>query len=209
VTAADTRRELVNAAERLFAAERIDGPSLREISKAAGQLNTNALQYHFGQRDAVLNAILEKHAATIEPHRLGLLDQMDRSVEVDPRDVAAALVLPQAAKLDDADGGPEYLQIVAEVTARQDRFAETFALAAQARSMERWSKRAGALLPPAAVGRPLHRRFAAIRFCTGELASRAREARRRDHRLFTSHLVDLVTAVLSAPVSAETTRLIH
>jgi hypothetical protein len=46
------------------------------------------------------------------------------------RDLAAALALPQAAKLDDSDGGPEYLQITAEVTARPERFATAFATAA-------------------------------------------------------------------------------
>ena len=66
------------------------------------------------------------------------------------------------------------------------------------------------VLPPEAVGRPLHRRFAVVRFVHGELASRARErGGRGDHRLFASHLVDLVTAMLAAPVSPWTTDLIR
>lgn len=66
------------------------------------------------------------------------------------------------------------------------------------------------LLRPEAVGRPLHRRFAVVRFVHAELASRARErCGRGDHRLFASHLVDLVTAVLAAPVMQGTTNLIR
>jgi AcrR family transcriptional regulator len=45
VTTADTRGELIAAAEHLFAARGIDGPSLRELTRAAGQRNTGALQY--------------------------------------------------------------------------------------------------------------------------------------------------------------------
>jgi AcrR family transcriptional regulator len=208
-----TRRDLLLAAERLFAADGIDGPSMREISKAAGQLNTSALQYHFGDRQAVLAAIIDRHHRDIESHRLGLLDALELDGELDGdlglRELAAALVLPQAARLDHDDGGPEYLQIIAEVTARPERFAASFAAASAAASMVRWRALVTPFLPPAAVGPPLHRRFAAIRFLNGELATRAREHHRPDHRLFASHLVDLVTALLAAPVSAQTSRHIH
>ncbi|EIV91516.1 TetR/AcrR family transcriptional regulator [Frankia sp. QA3] len=202
----DTRRDLLVAAERLFAAGGIDGPSMREISKAAGQLNTSALQYHFGGRQSVLAAIIDRHHRDIETHRLGLLDTLEFAGEPELRGLAAALVLPQAARLDHPDGGPEYLQIIAEVTARPERFAGCFAAASAAPSMVRWRGLVTPFLPPAAVGPPLHRRFAAIRFLNGELANRAREHHRPDHRLFASHLVDLVTAILTAPVSAQTNR---
>jgi hypothetical protein len=56
---------------------------------------------------------------------------------------------------------------------------------------------------------PLHRRFTAIRIVCVELARRAEGARRRDDRLFVSHLVDLVAAILAAPLSDETARLLE
>ncbi len=40
--------EIIRAAERLFAAQGIDGVSLREINRSAGQSNTGAVQHHFG-----------------------------------------------------------------------------------------------------------------------------------------------------------------
>jgi hypothetical protein len=42
-----------------------------------------------------------------------------------------------------------------------------------------------------------------------ELARRAESPRRKDDRLFTSHLVDLVAAILGAPISAETRALLE
>ena len=209
MTVADTRRDLVVAAERLFAASGIDGPSLREITRAAGQRNTSALQYHFGDREELLRAVLAKHERDVERHRAGLLDQQDLNGDAELGPLAAALVLPYVAKLDDADGGAEYLQVIGEVVARPLRFAAVLPFTTSP-SLRRWSKAVEPLLAPEAVGRPLHRRFAAIRFAHAELASRARErASRRDHRLFTSHLVDLVTALLAAPVSPGTRRLIR
>ena len=65
----------------------------------------------------------------------------------------------------------------------------------------------GPLLPELAVRR-LHHRFTAIRVTATELARRAAAAPRRDEALFTSHLVDLVTALLDAPMSPETEALL-
>ena len=56
---AGARLAIVRAAEELFASEGIEGPSLREIARRAGQGNTNAAQYHFGDRDGLLLAVLD------------------------------------------------------------------------------------------------------------------------------------------------------
>ena len=45
-----------------YAERSIDSVSLNEITVAAGQKNRNALQYHFGNRDGLLQAIIDKHA---------------------------------------------------------------------------------------------------------------------------------------------------
>lgn len=209
MSADDTRRVLIAAAERLFADQGVDGPSLREITRAAGQRNTAALQYHFGDRDDLLLAVLDKHGRDIDVKREALLDSVELDHPPNARALAGALVVPLVAKLDDADGGPEYLRIVGEMAMRPLRFAKPLVAAADTPSMRRWLKDVEALVPPEASGRPLHRRSAAYRFVHGELAGRARERSRRDHRLFTSHLVDLVLALLTAPVSDETRRLIR
>jgi aminoglycoside phosphotransferase (APT) family kinase protein len=80
---------LLAAAERLFADEGIDGPSLREITRAAGQRNTSALQYHFGDRDELLRAVLERHLRSVDTNRSALLDQLDLTGGGDQRGLAA------------------------------------------------------------------------------------------------------------------------
>ena len=55
----------------------------------------------------------------------------------------------------------------------------------------------------------LHSRFPALRFAFVELARRAVAPPRRDDRLFTSHLIDMVTALLAAEPSATTQRLLE
>jgi hypothetical protein len=74
-------------------------------------------------------------------------------------------------------------------------------------SLNRWRAMVAPRMSPLAVA-PLHSRFTAARIMLIELARRAESRRRRDDRLFTSHLIDLVAAILSAPVSAQTEKLI-
>lgn len=207
---AEARLAIVRAAEQLFASQGIEGPSLREIARTAGQGNTNAAQYHFGDRDGLLLAVLGRHRDRVEVRRTELLDMVESAEPADPRSLSTALVAPLVAELSEPDGGAAHLQVVAEVLARPVRFAATLDAHWQAPSIGRWSQLVEPLLPPEAVGRPLHRRFAVVRFVHAELASRARErGGRGDHRLFASHLVDLVTAMLAAPVTPWTTDLIR
>jgi hypothetical protein len=76
----------------------------------------------------------------------------------------------------------------------------------QTPSMFRWRDALEPLLPPEAIR--LHRRFAALRFTAEELGRRARASSRRSDALFVSQLIDLVTAMLLAPSSEETRRLL-
>src|SRR5215471_2655352 len=113
-----TQVRLISAAEQLFAARGIDAVSLREINRASGARNAVAVQYHFEDRAGVVRAVLQKHRADVEARRHAMLDQYEADAAADLRRLAEALVRPLAAKLADPDGGPEYLQIHAEVLNR-------------------------------------------------------------------------------------------
>ena len=192
----DTRSRLVDAAERLFAERGIDAVSLREITRESGARNAIALQYHFEDRDGVLRAILEKHLPRIEACRHEMLDECEASGTADLRSLAAALVRPYAAKLAEPDGRA-FLRIHADLT---DRPRSSFDAATP--SVERWRRLVEPLLDDDAAR--LHRRYTAMLHTALELSRRARTGPRRDDRLFTSYLIDVVTAVLGAPVSDET-----
>lgn len=196
----DTRERLLTAAERLFAERGIEAVSLREITRASGARNAIALQYHFGDRAGVVQAILDKHLPEVEARRNAMLDELEARGGSDVRALAGSLVRPLAAKLADADGGAEFLQIYAELA---DRSVQP--TTASEASLLRWRDLVEPLLDEDTAR--LHRRFTAILHVTHELARRARSGRRPDDRLFTSYLVDVVEALLVAPVSEETRRL--
>jgi AcrR family transcriptional regulator len=204
--ASDVPDALIRAAERLFAERGSDGVSLREINAAAGATNASAIQYHFGGRSGLVRAVLAKHESGIEARRHAALDAYDARGEADVRALAAALVEPLADELGNDDGGLGYLQLVADLYNRPNPTFDPGETEDRTRSFTRWRATVEPLLTPEAVR--LHRRFDALRFTVSELARRGRTGR-RDHRLFTSQLTDLVTALLLAPVSEETRRLLR
>ncbi len=215
-TVHDATASLIAAAEQLFAERGIDGVSLREINREARQRNTTSLQYHFGDRDGLLRAILAKHGRDVHAGRNALLDQYVANAIDDVRVLASAFVLPLVAKLHDPEGGRQYLCITAELVNRTNHPIEPGEPSILSDptgqdphdSITRWSRLVGPLLPAMVVGPPLHRRYAVMRFAHIELGRRASERPHRSDRLFTSHLVDLVASLLVTPVSDETASLL-
>jgi AcrR family transcriptional regulator len=203
----DTRARIISAAEQLFAARGLNGVSLREINRAAGQSNTGAVQYHFGDRDGLVRAVIEKHRQDSEPRRHALLDQYEAAGIDDLRALGAALVLPAAAKLADPDGGREYLQVASEYYTRPWSIEQLIPQRDPAASMERWNRLLDPLRPLESEA-ALRTRLPAIRFTFVELARRAALPPRHDDHVFVSHLIDLVTAILATPPSEQTKRLL-
>lgn len=70
-----TKAQIVLAAERLFAEHGIDGVSLRQIGAEAGNGNKSAVQYHFGSKDGLLQAICEHRLPGIHERRRILIAQ--------------------------------------------------------------------------------------------------------------------------------------
>lgn len=209
-----TRATLIRTAERLFAERGIAAVSLNEISKVAGQRNSNACQYHFGDKERLLQAILDKHVPGIARERAGLLRRRERSSDGHGlRELVQAFVRPLAARLQSADGGPEFIRINAQLIALHTLSVEGIPASplrvASAdpffRRLRRTLRTTG--LPAILVQQRLM--LAAVLVFHGlDDHARVLDATGRQHqaatRLFVANLEDSVVALLSAPVSAET-----
>lgn len=110
-----TRLSLLREAERLFARQGLHQVPTREIVQAAGQRNSSALNYHFGSRSGVLDAILSLHGDPTDIKRGELLALV--GPEGSTRDLVAALVVPYAAHLA-TEEGRDYLRIVPQLSSR-------------------------------------------------------------------------------------------
>jgi AcrR family transcriptional regulator len=65
----DTKRQILNAAKSLFAHGGYRATSMRAITKRAG-VNLAAINYHFGSKEALLEAVFERHIKPINEVRL-------------------------------------------------------------------------------------------------------------------------------------------
>lgn len=73
-----TRTAIIEAAEMLFAEHGVNGASLRQIGVASGSANTNVVAYHFGDRDALVAAVIQHRLPAIEAFRTSLLEQWEQ-----------------------------------------------------------------------------------------------------------------------------------
>ena len=114
---ARTRDRLLDAAVELYGNSSIDAVSLREISLAAGQKNPNALQYHFRDRDCLLQAIVDKHASRVGKLREDYL-QRAASGEWPPEEAAVrCLVMPILDYVATEPDGVNFVKVVSQITA--------------------------------------------------------------------------------------------
>jgi AcrR family transcriptional regulator len=73
VTTPDTKDLILDAAERLFAEHGFAATSMRTITSEAG-VNLAAVHYHFGSKDALILAVLERRLSGVNHERIELLD---------------------------------------------------------------------------------------------------------------------------------------
>ncbi len=90
----DTRTRLLDAAEELFGQHGFSGASLRAITAAAGA-NLAAVNYHFGNRAALVQEVIARRVGPVNEERLRRLDRLEAGDAVpDAHAVAEAFLTP-------------------------------------------------------------------------------------------------------------------
>ena len=110
-----TREQLLDAAAHEFAEHGVWNASLIEVTRRAGQRNRAALRYHFGDRDAVLCAVLERHVDFLAQREGELLAKARRTPDDDVAAVVEAIVRPAAELAASGWRGRACLLIIAEL----------------------------------------------------------------------------------------------
>jgi len=73
-----TRARLIECTEALVAEYGINGVSIRQIAKASQSANSNVVAYHFGNKEALLQAVILYRLPAIEARRSQLLSEKQR-----------------------------------------------------------------------------------------------------------------------------------
>ena len=72
----NTKTQILNTAERLFATHGFAGTSLRHLAKEAG-VNLAAVNYHFGSKEDLHGAVIGRMAKIITGHKLAALEELE------------------------------------------------------------------------------------------------------------------------------------
>ena len=72
----ETREKLLNAAEKLFAAEGYNAISLRQII-AEADVNVAAVHYHFGSKEELVDQVVMRRAGPVNEERIARLDRIE------------------------------------------------------------------------------------------------------------------------------------
>jgi len=94
----DTKQRILSAAEHHFARDGYHATSLRSIT-ATAKVNLAAVNYHFGSKEALLEAVIERRLGPLNEIRLGqleaLLSQAEELAEIPAcRDILRTFIEP-------------------------------------------------------------------------------------------------------------------
>ncbi|MFT8180606.1 TetR family transcriptional regulator [Mycobacteroides chelonae] len=120
MSTADARERILQAAERLIGQHGAEVP-LRDIAVAAQQRNNSAVNYHFGSRDELIAAVIERRMTTLESHRLQLIAEHEERTPTDDdsdsnavAELVAILVRPMLTA-PYAEGSTHYARFLEQV----------------------------------------------------------------------------------------------
>ena len=127
MTDTGTTAALLHAAEAEFSDRGFAGASLRGIMRSAGA-NPAAVHYHFGSRDELVRAVLDRTLGPLNERRLDLLGQLRLRAKGEPialGDLVTALVMPDLEALRDLRRrNPDGARLIGLIYAQPTRFVK-------------------------------------------------------------------------------------
>ncbi|HUQ25091.1 MAG TPA: TetR family transcriptional regulator [Burkholderiales bacterium] len=100
----ETRTRILDAAEELFMQHGFGGTSMRHLTSKAG-VNLAAVNYHFGSKDALIEAVFRRRLDPMNVARIAAVDALEATGTPDADAIIRAFVGASLRMLEDAKGG--------------------------------------------------------------------------------------------------------
>lgn len=149
-TKRDTKDRILDAAEELFADHGFAATSLRAITTAA-DVNLAAVNYHFGSKEELLGAVLERRMNPINEERVAVLDTLEaaageRAVALDA--LIDAMMRPAFRRIAElGDNGARFVRLMARTHMEPNVDIRARFLAMFTEVIERYTAAFGRALP--------------------------------------------------------------
>jgi AcrR family transcriptional regulator len=215
-TSSDTKTRILDAAELLFMEHGYEATSLRQLTAAAG-VNLAAVNYHFGSKDVLFQAVLTRRLDPMNGERIALLEKLEREADGKPigcEKILFAMLIP-ALKLarDEERGGKHFLKVLGRAYADPAPFIRQFLSAQYAEMINRYKEAFLRALPHLSrqeLTWRLHFVMGALSYTlagTDALKMLSQFASTDNEELMLQRLAPFLVAGLKAPALSETRKL--
>ena len=112
----DTKRKILDTAERLFGEQGYAATSLRHIIAEAG-VNLAAIHYHYGSKEELLDEVVMRKAGPLNEERLALLNRYQAEAGSAPLSVGKVIEAFLAPAFSLKDRNPEFVKLMGRMYA--------------------------------------------------------------------------------------------
>ncbi len=128
----DTKQEILNAAEVLFARSGYHASSMRAITENAG-VNLALVNYHFGSKEALLEAVIARRLRPLNELRVKRLKEIrnrsgERNMRPDPEEILRAYIEPIFGSREPERGWAYFSNLIARAFTESDEIVQKILL---------------------------------------------------------------------------------
>lgn len=208
----ETQTRILDAAEELFLLHGFEGASMRMLTARAG-VNLAAINYHFGSKDALIEAVLRRRLDPMNASRIAALDHLEAEAAgraLEPAAIIGAFVGTSLRMIEDARGGGRtFIRLLGRTYTDPDKRIRALIGQLYAPAMERYKgafTRALPDLPADELVWRMHFMFGTLSYTlaatdTVQLIAGCKPEDRYDARLLETRLTAFLVAGLLAPLA--------
>jgi AcrR family transcriptional regulator len=208
----ETQTRILDAAEELFMQHGFEGASMRMLTAKAG-VNLAAINYHFGSKDALVEAVFRRRLDPMNAERLSALERLEQEAggkALAPEAIIRAFLRPSLAMIEDTRGGARtFSRLLGRAYTEPAKAIRQLIGRMYAPTMERFKAsflRALPALPKDELVWRMHFMFGTLAYTlaatdTVQLIAGAKPEDRYDARVLEERLVAFLGAGLLAPLA--------
>lgn len=204
----ETRTRILDAAEELFMQHGFEGTSMRQLTARAA-VNLAAVNYHFGSKHALIEAVFRRRLDPMNIERIAELDRLESSGNLSPESIIRAFVRPSLRLVEDSKGGSRnFIRLLGRTYTEPTKSVRALIGQMYAPAMERYKsalERALPQMPRDELVWRMHFMFGTLAYTlaatdTVQLIAGCKPEDRYDAQLLEERLTAFLAAGLNAPL---------
>jgi AcrR family transcriptional regulator len=206
----ETRTRILDAAEELFMHHGFGGTSMRLLTAKAG-VNLAAVNYHFGSKDALIEAVFRRRLDPMNIARIAALDALEASGRTLAAEAIIRAFIGETLRMveDGRSGGRNFIRLLGRSYTEPSKAIRVLIGQLYAPAMERYKaafERALPQMPREELVWRMHFMFGTLSYTLAatdavQLIAGCKPEDRHDARLLENRLTAFLAAGLTAPLT--------